>query len=99
MYRKWMVALREARGWTARDAAQRTGASTRLIRMVEAGEITHPAIADRIARVYGMDIEQRNMIVHETHALHKLRAPTKKKGGISRYKLPPILRNDTTGGM
>ena len=44
-----------------------TGCSEKLIEILELGGITHPEIADRIARVTGASARQRDSIVHKRH--------------------------------
>lgn len=44
-----------------------TGCSEKLIEILELGGITHPEIADRIARVTGASARQRDSLVHKRH--------------------------------
>lgn len=80
--REWMIRLREAKYLSDGDAAQLCGISRKLLWILEDEDgITHPRIADRIAHLYGMDVEQRNELCDERHALTKLRKPQKPPSG------------------
>lgn len=67
-----------------------TGCNRKLIEILEAGGITHPDIADRIAHVTGATPEQRDSIVHKKH-----RGKRRKKK--KREKLCPGNMTDMPG--
>ena len=60
-------------------STKNTGCSKKLIEILEAGGITHPDIADRIAHVTGATPEQRDSIVHKKHRGKKFRGRKKKQ--------------------
>lgn len=75
--KEFMIAKREALGLTRQEMAKRCECSEGLLTLIEEGErdITHPHIASRIAKEYGLDVEEYNRIVHESHRVNKLPKP------------------------
>lgn len=65
---------------TQMEMARRCDCGKRILEMLESGEwpCTHPAIAARIAKEYGLTVEEYNQIVHESHHVTKLPKPTPK---------------------
>lgn len=71
--RDWMKTLREAKGLTLNQAAKQAKCTVGLLREIEEREwITHPDIAGRIASVYGMTLEEYNMLIAKERALDAL---------------------------
>lgn len=99
--RNWMVQLRRKRGYSPADIASMTGASQILIRRVEAGDVTHPKIVDRLAHAYGMSVEERNSLVPAGYGyeVKKLREPTKKIPCTGNYEKMLLLNVEQFGGM
>ena len=65
--RQWMIDLREAKNFTLQQMAMLCECSIKLLHYVESGSFTHPDIASNIARAYGMNVHQYNMLVDEKH--------------------------------
>lgn len=63
-----------------------TGCSERLIEILELGGVTHPAIADRIARVTGANMRQRDSLVHKRHRKARRQRDAQTEGDGSRRK-------------
>lgn len=81
--RKWMVKMRTKLRLTREQMARACECTAYLLEMLEEhGAITHPNIAARIARRYGMDISQYNDLVHESHAARVVPAYTAKPNDI-----------------
>lgn len=64
--REWMVDMRQKKGLSLRAMSALCDCSRTLLYIVECGGITHPDIASDIARAYGMDVHQYNMLVSES---------------------------------
>ena len=75
----FMIHKREALGLTLHQMAQRCDCSEGLLSLLEEGDrdITHPHIASRIAKEYGLKVEEYNRLVHEKHKATKLPKPKK----------------------
>lgn len=69
---------REGLGLTREQMAKKCQCTQGLLRMLEEGEteITHPHIASRIAKGYGLSLEEYNRIVHKNHRADRLPKPT-----------------------
>lgn len=65
---------------TCREMSARCGCSALILMRLESGEwpCTHPEIAARIAKEYGLTVEEYNQIVHESHHVTKLPTPKPK---------------------
>lgn len=63
--RKWMIEMREEKGFSLRKMSVLCDCSRTLLYIVECGGITHPDIASDIARAYGMNVHQYNQLVSE----------------------------------
>lgn len=84
--RKWMKDMRQALGIPRANMARACKCSDYLLEIMEEyGAITHPDIASRIARRYGMDVHQYNQLVH----------PDRKARVLPAFKEPPGDRNFT----
>ena len=85
--RDWMIALRREKQMSLRAMAVKVDCSRNLLYIVECGGITHPDIASDIARAYGMDVYQYNMIVAERHRARVIpkHKPKPKGNGLSIY--------------
>ena len=70
----FMITKREAKNMTRGQMAKRCGCSEYLIELLEEGdrEITHPKIAAWIAKEYGLELDEYNRLVHESHKAKKL---------------------------
>ena len=88
--RKKMVNYRTRHHKTIKEMADRCKISEALMTMVEEGEVTHPKIVKRIARVYHITELESEQLMPINHRLH---------GGDydpDRYKVMfKSLRNDT----
>lgn len=86
MKKTFMIEKRKARGCTLTEMANRVDCSWGLLDALECGEFpcTHPHIAARIAKEYGLTVDEYNQIVHESHHVTKLPKPKPKpkSGGI-----------------
>lgn len=71
-------------------ATRNTGCSKKLIEILEAGGITHPAIADRIAAFTGATQEQRDSLVHKKHRGKKF-SGKKKKQNPQAFTIKPMI--------
>lgn len=61
--RATMQSLRAKRGMTVHDAAKALQISPRLLEEIEAGGFTHPKIAERIQKMFGLtDYEAQQLI-------------------------------------
>ena len=56
-----------AKGLTTKEVAVRCAVSELLIRMLDAGHVTHPRIARRVAKLLGLTPEQEEMLKPEVH--------------------------------
>ena len=76
----FMIAKRESKGLTRRKMATRCECSEGLLALLEEEDksITHPAIASRIAKEYGLSLDEYNRLVHKKHRADKLPKPQKK---------------------
>lgn len=85
--RDWMIEMRENLGMSREYMAKKCECSVGLLHMVEVGSSTHPNIAGRIARAYGMDVHQYNRLIPQkwrAKVLPKYK-PKPKGNGISIY--------------
>ena len=57
----------EAKGMTTKEVAIRCQVSELLIRMLDAGHVTHPRIARRVAKLLSLTPEQEEMLKPEVH--------------------------------
>lgn len=63
--RQWMIDMRNALGLSREKMARACKCSEKLLQIIEDfSAITQPKIAARIARMYGMDVHQYNLLVH-----------------------------------
>lgn len=71
---------------TCREMSARCECSALIITRLESGEwpCTHPHIAARIAKEYGLTVDEYNQIVHESHHVTSLPKPKPKpkSGGV-----------------
>lgn len=71
---------------SCREMAGRCECSTLILTRLESGEwpCTHPHIAARIAKEYGLTADEYNQIVHESHHVTSLPKPKPKpkSGGV-----------------
>lgn len=76
-----MIEKRKALDLDVQEMAQRCECSKALLYLLEDGdgEVTHPEIAARIAKQYGLTVAEYNQIVHESHHVDKLPKPKKRK--------------------
>lgn len=67
--RDWLIEIRRKLGISREGMAKACKCSPYLIEIIEdGGAITHPHIAARIARRYGLPVERYNELVHPDHA-------------------------------
>lgn len=101
--RNWMIEMREGKGLTLQEMAIRCDCSQKLLHIVECGSPTRPDIASNIARAYGMDVHQYNMLVVERHRARVIpkRKPAPRDHGISiySYRSGPARLTGTSAGM
>lgn len=83
----FMIEKRKALKCTLVEMAKRCDCSWRLLEALESGEfdITHPAIAARIAKEYVLTVDEYNQLVHESHHAEKLPKPVPKVKYASTY--------------
>lgn len=83
----FMIEKRKAQGCTLVEMAKRCDCSRRLLEALENGEfdITHPAIAARIAKEYELTVDEYNQLVHESHHAERLPKPKPKAKYGSAY--------------
>lgn len=81
MKKQFMITKRCLQLATQRDMAIRVGCSVKLIEALENGEysITHPIIAAKIAKEYGLTVSEYNQLVHESHRATRLPNPDRLK--------------------
>ena len=77
--KEFMVRKREALGLTLQQMAQKCDCSMGILSLLEEGDqdITHPYIASRVAKEYGLSVDEYNRLVHEKHRASKLPKPVK----------------------
>lgn len=68
----WLREKRIAKGLTLSEMAKACQCSERLLDMLEHGYVTHPHIASRVAKRYGLKISEYNAIVPQEHRRTKL---------------------------
>lgn len=85
--RKWMVDMRQKKGLSLRAMSVLCDCSRTLLYIVECGGITHPDIASDIARAYGMDVHQYNMLVAENRRARVIPKHRPKPVDNSRFSL------------
>ncbi|MBE5791643.1 MAG: helix-turn-helix domain-containing protein [Clostridiales bacterium] len=75
----FMIEKREALGLTVCEMAGKCLCSRTLLEMLEESDrhITHPHIAARIAKAYGLSVDEYNRLVSAKHRTNKL--PKAKK--------------------
>lgn len=100
---EFMIDKRKALGLDIQTMAQRCRCSKNLLYMLEEGyDITHPEIAARIAKEYGLTVTEYNKIVHESHRAKRLPKPSTKKlldkGLCIMYKNGVFNNNRNTKG-
>lgn len=80
MKKIFMIEKRKVLKCTLVEMAKRCDCSWNLLEALENGEfdVTHPAIAARIAEEYGLTVDEYNQIVHESHHAEKLPKPVPK---------------------
>lgn len=78
--RDFMIEKRKAQGCTLSEMAKRVDCSWMLLDALEFGDFpcTHPQIAARIAKEYGLNVDEYNQIVHESHHVRRLPKPQLK---------------------
>lgn len=81
MKKLFMIEKRCLQFATQREMAKRVGCSLKLIEHLENGDysITHPVIAAKIAKEYGLDVSEYNQLVHESHRATRLPNPDRMK--------------------
>ena len=62
-----MISWREKEGLTLKELSLRSGISSTLLSMIERGGVTHPDIARRVAKVYGLTEEQAYELMPKIH--------------------------------
>ena len=80
--RKIMIQNRFQKGLSIKKISQKTGISQTLLAMVEGGEVTHPKIAKKMQRIYGLTDLETEMLMPKNYREH---------GGDyepDRYKMP-----------
>lgn len=79
--KEFLIQKRKAKGLTVRQMAVRCECSEALLWPLEVDDnwITHPLIAARIAKEYGLNVDEYNRLVHESHRAEKLPKPPKHK--------------------
>lgn len=90
MARDWMIALREAQGWTARDAAKAADLRLDTLEIVEAGGVTGPGIARRIGKAYGMSREEINEITCQATVERRRREAAQSRMEKARDRLREV---------
>ena len=65
--REKMIKWREKNKVSIKDLSLQSGVSTDLLGMVERGHVTHPAIAKKIGRVYGLNEKETWELMPENH--------------------------------
>lgn len=100
--KEYMIAKREAQGLSMRQMARKCDCSDMLLLLLESHDsgITHPKIAARIAREYGLTVDEYNTIVHEKYRVDKLpeMKKTKKIIGSSVFEVYKGLWKNGRGG-
>lgn len=79
--KEFMIEKRKAKGLTVKQMAIRCECSEALLWPLEVDDnwITHPLIAAKIAKEYGLNVDEYNRLVHESHRAEKLPQPKKRK--------------------
>ncbi len=78
--KEFLTNKRNALGLDIEEMAKRCECSKRLLYMLEdGGNITHPEIAARIAKEYGLSLKEYNALVHEKHRAMRVPNPKKHK--------------------
>ena len=67
MVREKMVKLREDKNISLETMSHRTGVSAGLISLIEGGYVTHPMIAKKLQKGYGLSDEETEMLMPEIH--------------------------------
>lgn len=62
-----MIAFRKYRGYSTKEMAQRCEVSEVLIKIVEKGLVTHPKLAERIAKEYELEPEEAQELIPTIH--------------------------------
>lgn len=65
--RERMKKYRQVNGISVKDMAKCIGISKELVSMVEAGEVTHPKIAKKIQKAYGLTDEETEFLIPRIH--------------------------------
>lgn len=81
-----MKAYREWHGYSVKDMSYRCGVSETLLKMVEAGMVTHPKLAEQIAGAYGLSEMDILEIIPENYRPGPKYNPGKYKVDPPKYK-------------
>lgn len=65
--REKMISWRESNDISLPKMSSKTGISQQLLRMVEGGHVTHPLIAKKIQKAYGLTDEETKYLVPKIH--------------------------------
>lgn len=65
--REKMIKWRNEMGVTIKSLSRRSGISETLLGMVEGGQVTHPVIAKRIQKLYGLTDKEAEELVPKIH--------------------------------
>ena len=90
MARDWMIALRQARYASLRDAAKAAGLHLDTLEIVEAGGVTGPGIARRIGKTYGMSRDQVNEITCQATVERRRREASQSRMEKARDRLREV---------
>lgn len=80
----FMIYKREELGLTRQEMAKQCECSPYLLELLEEGEneITHPQVAARIAREYGLSVDEYQQLVHPKRRTGKIPKIKKLSGDI-----------------
>jgi len=86
-----MKEYRTSHGYSVKRLSERCEISTTLLKMIENGMVTHPNIAKRVAKVYGLTDEETYELMPEIHRLNSpMYDPDKYKMPEDLYKRRPM---------
>lgn len=77
-----MKEYRTSHGYSVKRMSERCEISITLLKMIENGMVTHPYIAKRVAKVYGLTDEEAYELMPEIHR------PNSPRYDPDKYKMP-----------
>lgn len=90
MARDWMIALREARYESLREAAKAAGLRLDTLEIMEAGGVTAPEVARRIGAAYGMSKAQIVEITCQASVERRKREKSKSRTERARERMKEV---------